>query len=1110
MYTGLQVGAPRELVGLGWGLQAGGSITRQVNGLVDEDFAQDPTRRYSADKLLNQLANYSYLKLAYENEVDTGPDVYSFSLPTGLSGRFILQDTLAVLLPQQPVHVRWLDQRGFQITTEDGVRYQFLAIETTEPHASTFGKVTLHRSAWHLSQLISADNTDTIRLCYTPHRGQLHRQSTLTTGSYYTGKYTEVGNVGNGDGNCGSAADYAFTNVKMGVSFVTAQYLDSITTRGSRLLLVRADSTANYELRRLRLLATIDGRREVKRFTLYQSPFKGGTATDYRLRLDSLQESGPTLSLPAYRFTYNTAAAIPARISAAKDYWGYANGALENGDFSTNIRPALLTDPLLVAAGIKPANREPNYDFTKVGALELVRYPTGGSTRWDYEQGLLAASDLQDIPLVTKQLDSFFCVYDENNLHTVTLINSPPISPPATKQVAVTTKIFTVPEQDNVELLVSRDTDLGHETNGDINNRYREFNLWCKLPARGQQPARDSLITNMPDGTSSYKVTEPTTSKTFVFRLSPGTYVAKLYCEPHETLSELAITIHYHDSTQVKLGLPGPGIRVARTTTTAPGSPPLVRTYSYVLGRSSSGRSLLPKYGKGFEAYPYSFVISGGGQGAYTGADCQRVATASDDRGLGNEFNKYDFYYAAVTEAALPTQGKTSHAFTHLAQQFNDVVPTAEVVYRQNSLQPQTWQMAQSTYYTYFSDSLRAYTLPRMRLVVDRSNDVSGNNVTDQYAYQLYDVHAAFVVPVLTTQTQFDAQGDTLSTRTYSTYQRQRLVRTATQTNTGWQIQRYKRLSDYTSQPAVLALRGNSFNPVVETQTWQRPLLGNDSVLVGGRLTFYHPTWHSPSRTYRLRLDRPVAGLNQESRTNGRYDQLLSDTRYEPETSLRYAATTGDLLEQRPAHGVPTSYLLGYARTLVIAQAQHASYAQLAYTSFEAAATGRWRYDSTATSPHRQASGHTGHYAYQLSGADKISRDQVPAGDYLLSYWLQGPEVPTLTLLGGTLSSPAQELVAGPAGWHQLQVRVHFSGPGTVRLAAPTSGQPAVLDDLLLQPVGAQVSTYTHDPLVGVTSQTGPDGRTLFYDYDGLGRLVRTRDEQGRILSQQQYHYAGK
>jgi YD repeat-containing protein len=56
----------------------------------------------------------------------------------------------------------------------------------------------------------------------------------------------------------------------------------------------------------------------------------------------------------------------------------------------------------------------------------------------------------------------------------------------------------------------------------------------------------------------------------------------------------------------------------------------------------------------------------------------------------------------------------------------------------------------------------------------------------------------------------------------------------------------------------------------------------------------------------------------------------------------------------------------------------------------------------------------------------------------------------------------------------------------------------------------AYITGFTHRPLIGLTSQTDPAGRTTFYEYDGLGRLLRTRDEQGRILSQQQYHYAGK
>lgn len=60
---------------------------------------------------------------------------------------------------------------------------------------------------------------------------------------------------------------------------------------------------------------------------------------------------------------------------------------------------------------------------------------------------------------------------------------------------------------------------------------------------------------------------------------------------------------------------------------------------------------------------------------------------------------------------------------------------------------------------------------------------------------------------------------------------------------------------------------------------------------------------------------------------------------------------------------------------------------------------------------------------------------------------------------------------------------------------------------------GALVTTWTHRPLVGITSQTDPAGVTTHYDYDGLGRLKEVYRYDGnnpsstkRILNQYTYH----
>ncbi|SEW36249.1 YD repeat-containing protein [Chitinophaga sp. YR573] len=53
----------------------------------------------------------------------------------------------------------------------------------------------------------------------------------------------------------------------------------------------------------------------------------------------------------------------------------------------------------------------------------------------------------------------------------------------------------------------------------------------------------------------------------------------------------------------------------------------------------------------------------------------------------------------------------------------------------------------------------------------------------------------------------------------------------------------------------------------------------------------------------------------------------------------------------------------------------------------------------------------------------------------------------------------------------------------------------------------ALVSTYTYQVGVGVTSETDPTGKTVFYEYDRLGRLKLIRDMDGKILKQFSYQF---
>ncbi len=53
----------------------------------------------------------------------------------------------------------------------------------------------------------------------------------------------------------------------------------------------------------------------------------------------------------------------------------------------------------------------------------------------------------------------------------------------------------------------------------------------------------------------------------------------------------------------------------------------------------------------------------------------------------------------------------------------------------------------------------------------------------------------------------------------------------------------------------------------------------------------------------------------------------------------------------------------------------------------------------------------------------------------------------------------------------------------------------------------AQITTYTYNPMIGVSLIIDPKGLKNTYHYDGFGRLMYVKDQDGNILSKNEYHY---
>ncbi|WP_461639569.1 hypothetical protein [Labilibaculum euxinus] len=76
-----------------------------------------------------------------------------------------------------------------------------------------------------------------------------------------------------------------------------------------------------------------------------------------------------------------------------------------------------------------------------------------------------------------------------------------------------------------------------------------------------------------------------------------------------------------------------------------------------------------------------------------------------------------------------------------------------------------------------------------------------------------------------------------------------------------------------------------------------------------------------------------------------------------------------------------------------------------------------------------------------------------------------------------------------------------------IRGSATNEEKLRVALDALRNIAGAMVTTYTYDPLIGMTSQTDPNGITTYYEYDDFGRLQYVRDHDGNIVKLYQYNY---
>jgi YD repeat-containing protein len=300
---------------------------------------------------------------------------------------------------------------------------------------------------------------------------------------------------------------------------------------------------------------------------------------------------------------------------------------------------------------------------------------------------------------------------------------------------------------------------------------------------------------------------------------------------------------------------------------------------------------------------------------------------------------------------------------------------------------------------------------------------------------------------------------------------------------------RLKYPADYSDAISAPFLAKGITGVPLEEQRWITA--NGTTTIVAGQITQYDPATWKPAHLHRLDTSQPLASLNNEIITNGKFTTLLSDTRYQDKIAFMYDPLTGQLASQSKTNDVSYSYLYDYAQTRPVAQVMNSGISDVAYTSFEADAKGNWSYSGTT---HPVADAPTGKNTYVLS-TGTVSRLLSAGTTYVLSFWSSGSAsvqttggtsslVATLTLGGWTFS---KRLINGATG-------VTISGSGDV-------------DEMRLYPSGAQMTTYTYDPLIGQTTVTDPNEQSTYFEYDNFGRLETVYDHDRNIVQHHIYNF---
>lgn len=324
-------------------------------------------------------------------------------------------------------------------------------------------------------------------------------------------------------------------------------------------------------------------------------------------------------------------------------------------------------------------------------------------------------------------------------------------------------------------------------------------------------------------------------------------------------------------------------------------------------------------------------------------------------------------------------------------------------------------------------------------------------------------------------------------------------TQTITYTKTSLDLQPNYPLSPTGDALELFNLRSSHiYDAPIETTVMKRIPTG-DSVVIQSQVNLYQNLLLK--RIYQLETATPITFRNQfipayydyagyPNQPSGSSYTFKMDSRYKLHTTGVYSPNKS-LTAVRSVQG-STAYILDEYYNNVLAKADNADTSDVAYSSFETPAMGRWNFNAagiknTTTAP-------TGSKVYLLSSGNLSVSALNTAKSYVISYWSKG----------GSKSVNGAAAAAGMSanGWTYYEHLVNNPTGGNIDISGTDS-----IDEVRVFPKTALISTFTYAPLIGLSAQSDATNRISYYEYDDIGRLARIKDQNRNIVKQFQYKY---